>query len=67
MKNTFDLALKQLPRVCMGNYDPLAHTTVQDLVYCAQHELDMYEEGEETDIKSAKQAQKVRDFIQVFK
>jgi hypothetical protein len=65
--NRFDRALKQLPESCRGNYDALSHTNVADLVYCAQHELDLYEEGEESNIKSAKQAQKVKDYINAFK
>lgn len=65
--NSFDLALKQLPESCRGKYDPLSHKSVADLIYCAQHELDMYEEGEESDIKSDREAQKVRYYIKAFK
>jgi len=50
----FEVALKNLPRTVIGNYDPLTHKTVSDLVWIARHELDMYQEGQETDIRSAR-------------
>lgn len=59
----FEKAFQEMPECAMGNYDPLEHKTVEDLVFCAQHELDMYEEGEETDISTTRQVKQVRAFI----
>ncbi len=59
---TFDQAMKKSPRLLMNGFDPLAHTTVRDLFHLAQHELDLYEEGEPTDIKTRKQFHAVQVF-----
>lgn len=62
---SFDEIRKAMPR-CVGGYDPMSHKMVNDLVWLARHELDLYQEGEETDIRTSKQAQAVRSFIQKF-
>jgi hypothetical protein len=61
----FDIALKALPKYIVG-YDALSHKTVSDLVFLARHELDLYEEGEDTDIRTLKQAAAVRAYIERF-
>ncbi len=60
---TFEAARKKLPGVLIGSYDPLTHRTVSDLRYLACHELDLFYEGEETDIKTNRQLNQVRDFL----
>lgn len=52
-----------MPMAAFGNFDVLTHKTVEDLVYCAQHELDMWNEGEETDIQTINEANAVRRWI----
>jgi len=63
LEASFEDARKELPIPVIGNFDPLTHKTVADLVYIAQHELDLYAEGEDTDIRSTVQAGTVREFI----
>lgn len=63
----FEAALRDLPLAVFGSYDALYHKTVSDLVWIAQHELDLYEEGEETDIRSKAQVAQVRKFIAKWK
>jgi hypothetical protein len=49
---SFTQALSKMPESVRGNFDALAHTTIEDLAYCAEHELDLYYEGEYNDFKS---------------
>jgi len=37
-----------IPIYIIGSHDPLVHTTQADINYLVQHEIDLYEEGEET-------------------
>lgn len=60
---TFEQARKALPGTVLLNLDPMTHTTVDDLAFIAQFELDLYEEGEPTEIKTAAQANAVRRYI----
>lgn len=62
----FDKARRELPR-CVGGFDPLGHKTVQDLVSLAQHELDLYHEGEENDIRTPKQLAAVKAFVMKYR
>lgn len=59
----FEQALKKMPDCAMGNFDPLVHKTIPDLRYCVQHELDLHDEGEETDIKTPSQVAACREFL----
>lgn len=61
---TFSSAVRAMPEACAGNFDALSMTTIKDLAYCARHELDLCEEGEETDIKTTAQAAAVRRFLE---
>src|ERR1035437_4295126 len=60
--NNFNDALKAMPASVAGNYDTFSHKTLGDLAYIAQHELDMFREGQETDIKSASEAKRVMSY-----
>lgn len=53
----FDVAVRTMPAAIQMSFDPLQHKTVDDLIYLAEHEIDLYREGEETDIRSERQAQ----------
>lgn len=59
---TFKQALKIIP-LCIGGIDWGYHKTTEDLKYAAQHELDLYYEGNECDIGSAADLKAVQDFI----
>ena len=48
----FRVALAKMPTF-MGGFDPCQHTTLEDLRWMTIHEVDLYEEGEESDIRSA--------------
>jgi GNAT superfamily N-acetyltransferase len=45
----------------------MSHKTVSDLVFLAQHELDLYHEGEETDIRTPKQLAAVKAFVMKYR
>jgi hypothetical protein len=49
---SFRQALRKMPEGVRGNFDALAYTTIEDLAYCAEHELDLFYEGEYNDFKS---------------
>ncbi len=60
---TFYAAFHRLPMCVVGNFDPLVHKTVADLRYIVRHELDMFEEGQETDIRTKRSEQACRKFL----
>jgi hypothetical protein len=52
-----------MPKAIVGNFDPMTHKTISDLKYLGQHELDMFEEGQETDISNKRDANSVRGWM----
>lgn len=60
---TFKQALKRLPRCAEGNFDFLSHKTIADLRFIVRHELDLWEEGQETDIRTAQDVAACRRFL----
>ncbi len=51
---TFKAAIKKLPK-CIGGLDLVGqHKTVADLRFLVQHEIDLFNEGQETDIQGRK-------------
>lgn len=62
IEQPFAEARRGLP-ACVQGFDPLGHTTVSDLVFMVQHELDMLQEGEETDIRSAADTKVCQRFL----
>jgi hypothetical protein len=52
-----------MPQSVCGNFDPLTHTTIDDLAYCAEHELDLYYEGEYNDFKSKRGVQSAERYV----
>ena len=63
---TFKQARRQMPRCVEGNVDPLAHMTIQDLAYCAQHELDLHMEGEPNDILNQRQLSAAKQYFKLL-
>lgn len=59
---TFKQALRKMPTLLHASYDPLSHTTVADLLYLAEHEIDLCVLGEETDIRTNSEFARVQDF-----
>jgi hypothetical protein len=45
------VALSKMPAF-MGGFDPCQHKTLEDLCFMAVHEIDLWVEGEESDIQS---------------
>lgn len=43
---TFSKAASSIPLCLAGGYDALAHTTIEDLLFLANHELDLHGEKE---------------------
>ena len=62
----FDCAYRELPR-CVSGFDPCYHKTADQLAFLALHELDMYEEDEDSDIKTQGDARTVRAYIKRWK
>jgi hypothetical protein len=60
---TFYAAFHRLPMCVVGNFDALTHKTVADLRYIVQHELDMFREGQETDILTKRDERLCRKFL----
>lgn len=59
----FDAAVKRMPRALQGSFDPLTHKTVSDLARLAAHELDLYTESEECDIRNSGEAKTVHAYL----
>ena len=55
-----------LPIAVIGTYDPLQHKTVEDLCALVQHELDLFEEGEDTDIKNIRDVLACQKFLKMY-
>lgn len=49
---TMQDAVSTMPVCLMGGFDPHYHNTIELLRELGQHELDMFDDGEETDIQS---------------
>jgi hypothetical protein len=63
----FEKALKQLPD-CIGGLDLVGHhKTVSDLVYLVQFEMDLYYEGETTDIQNSRDLLACQRFVGIWK
>jgi hypothetical protein len=44
----------------MGSHDPLSHNTQSDIWFLVQHELGLFEEGEDSDLKTLACAARAR-------
>jgi hypothetical protein len=60
---TFEKALK---RFFIGGYDSAQHRTAPDLAWAMLHELDLYEEGEENELPTAKLRARAKAFVAEF-
>jgi hypothetical protein len=59
----FDMAVARMPR-CLGGFDPVGqHKTLADLRFMAQTQVDLYHEGEVSDISSTRQLHAVKGYI----
>ncbi len=65
---TLDKALNALPDILLSNVDLGYQKTPADLLFMAETELSLFEEGEpETDIKSAKDLREVKAYIKMMR
>ena len=60
---SFKAALRAMPSSVALNFDALTHTTLEDLAYCAEHELDLYYEGEPNEFKTKRQVESAKQFV----
>lgn len=60
--SNFEKARKQVPGCCLG-FDAFQHKTISDLVFMVQHEIDLYDEGETTDIEDRDDLRQCRAFV----
>lgn len=64
----FDKAFKKLPSFITG-FDQFHHKTAEDLGWLVLLQIDLYKEGEESDItnhRQLKQAEKYIDMVKVY-
>jgi len=59
----FEMALK---RFFISGYDSAQHRTAQDLAWAMLHELDLYEEGEESELPTARLRARAKAFVLEF-
>jgi hypothetical protein len=60
---TYDQALKAMPNFLIASYDPLSHRTIGDLAFMVQHEIDLHEEGEESEIRTLAQYRAAQRYL----
>lgn len=65
-ESMFNRILKTMPKSISG-YDPYTQFTTYDLADLAQHEIDLYNEGEHSDIKDVLSAFKVQKWVDKVK
>jgi hypothetical protein len=63
---TFKAALKKLPRAAHHNFDHFYHKTIEDLAFCAKHELDLYLECEPNEIKSQREFDRLKAYYELL-
>lgn len=67
MTAPFKVALRLLPRAAELSFDQFAQTTVADLCWIVQHEIDLYNEGQDgCDIRTARDLAACRRFLARF-
>lgn len=59
----FDDAWSNLPVELVGSSDPLKHKSVEDLAKLAVHEMELYDENEETGIVDLPGYRRVQKFL----
>lgn len=62
----FETAVNRMPTALQRSYDPLNHTSVRDLAYLTAHELDLYAEGEESDIRTPREAREAHEYLKAL-
>ena len=60
---TFGELVERMPIQLVGSFDALRHKTPADLARLAEHEIDLFDEGEESDIKTHRERFDVRAFL----
>jgi hypothetical protein len=65
-KMTFDTLLKRMPLCLAGSLDVVGqHRTASDLAWLAQHEIDLFDEGEESDIRNSRERDSAVRFMEL--
>ena len=60
---TRDEALRKAPGHLIGGYDPWEHKTADDIGWLVLREVDLYDEGEETEVKNERDRMKALRFV----
>lgn len=60
----FKEAYKRLPVFLVAGFDPLRHLTTGDLIEMVRVEIDFFEQGEDSDIKTRHQLHQAELFIE---
>lgn len=64
MQSEFDKARRSFGKLAGVNNDPMAQHTIADLVFAAQFEIDLFEEGD-SELK-ASEIKPIRKFVQTY-
>lgn len=65
MKNRLREAIREFPVCCAGSLDQ--EETIADYVATVKHEINLYEEGEETDILTARDLKACKAYIAKYR
>jgi len=65
--SSFDIAVKKMPVLLFASFDPLSHKTIADLRALGQHEINLFNEGEESDILNSRQLASIERWVSSLK
>ena len=57
--------MRDFPECLIGSTGIM--NTIEDLVFIAEHEIDLYNEGEENELNTVEKLKQVRNFIAKYK
>jgi len=60
--NEFEKAYKELPAYCNG-YDSLYHKTANDLAWLVLLQIDLFDEGEDSEIRNIRQYNQCKKYV----
>jgi hypothetical protein len=62
----FEEALKNMPE-CIYGYDPFNHKTANDLAWLVLLQIDLFQEGEDSEIRTKSDLIKCKNFVKKYK
>ena len=65
IQSTFELALGELPQ-CIQGYDALSHFTPEDLAWLVLLQVDLYHEGEDSEIHTKTELRECERYVRKY-